>query len=61
MKKTIIALSLAVFTMGIAAPVMAASHTKKTMKDVPCKPAKKGYVMVDGKCIKKPAEKKKTN
>ena len=43
MKKTIIALSLAAFAMSFVVPAYAA--------DTPCKPAKKGYHMVGGKCV----------
>jgi hypothetical protein len=42
-KKTIIALSLAAFAMSFVVPAYAAN--------VACKPAKKGYHMVDGKCV----------
>jgi hypothetical protein len=43
-KKIIIALSLAAFAMSYVVPAYAA-------KSVPCKPAKKGYHMVSGKCV----------
>jgi len=36
-------LSLAAFAISYVVPAYA--------KDVPCKPAKKGYHMVDGKCV----------
>lgn len=60
MKKTIIALSLAALALGSTTPAIAGSGAKTatkpaTAKDVPCKPAKKGYVMIGGKCVKKPA------
>lgn len=61
MKKTIIALTLTALAFGSAVPAMAGSLTKAgakvTAKDVPCKPAKKGYVMIGGKCVKKPMTK----
>ncbi len=44
MKKIIIALSLAAFAMSYVVPAYAA-------KEVACKPAKKGYHMVGGKCV----------
>jgi hypothetical protein len=43
LKKAIIALSLAAFAMSFVVPAYAAN--------VACKPAKKGYHMVDGKCV----------
>jgi hypothetical protein len=43
-KKIIIALSLAAFAMSYVVPAYAA-------KEVACKPAKKGYHMVGGKCV----------
>jgi hypothetical protein len=45
-KKTIIALSLAAFAMSFVVPAYAAGT-----KSVACKPAKKGYHMVGGKCV----------
>jgi hypothetical protein len=42
-KKIIIALSLLAFAMSYVVPAYAAN--------VACKPAKKGYHMVDGKCV----------
>lgn len=59
MKKTIIALSLSALAMGSAVPAFAGSapSTGSTVaaEDVPCKPPKPGYVMIDGRCVKKPA------
>jgi hypothetical protein len=42
-KKIVIVLSLAAFAMSYVVPASAA--------DVACKPAKKGYHMVGGKCV----------
>ena len=53
MKKTVIALSLAAFAFGSAAPSFAAGAKA-------CKPAKKGYELdAKGKCVKSKAAAKK--
>jgi hypothetical protein len=52
MKKTILALSLAGFALGLAGSAFAAMEK-------PCDPPRDGYVLdMKGKCVKAPAEKK---